>query len=375
MAIQKFLFIFLIECLLIFCCTTSSAFGTNSNENKSVQSSDYLNSEVSNVDFSYYYYFFGLNSYGNTIITRNGKLPILETREQRESWNSTLEKLGDKMKDTIASKYMYPHGEIVTCGANARGYFVILFKYGSVDEPLINELYIQIDNSAREMGIHDIPVEFGYGTYYNVPVPLSEDGVRQYNFGDRNVENLSESEIHVIEEYMKQKHEPLYKGRDIADYGTIPLFKDKKEYNEWGDKLMLIYETVRDKMDPYMDKHKVISYGCSFTTLEVGISENLSSKEKTALAKEIYQIIDEEARKQNIIDIPITFKDQGKIVDNGTVNNTSNLFTPEGKNDSENSSNISNSNGTRSSKVNSAPCFGLFGSVVCLYGGWRLRKK
>lgn len=93
----------------------------------------------------------------------------------------------------------------------AKGYFVILFKYGNVDEPLINEIYTLIDNSTREMGIHDIPVEFGYSTYYNVPIPLSQDGVRQYNFGDRNVENLSESEIHVIEEYMKQKHESDYK--------------------------------------------------------------------------------------------------------------------------------------------------------------------
>jgi hypothetical protein len=375
MSLRKLLFIFSIEFLLIFCCTTSTAFGINSNENKSVQSGDYLNSQVSNVNFDYYHDFFGLNSYGNTVITRYGKLPVMETREQRESWNSTLEKLGNKMNDTIASKYMYPHGQVVTCGANAKGYFVILFKYGSVDEPLINELYTLIDNSAREMGIYDIPVEFGYGTYYNVPVPLSQDGVRQYNFGDRNVENLSESEIHVIEEYMKQKHEPLYKGGDIADYGTIPLFKDKKEYNEWGDKLMLIYENIREKMNPYMDKHKVISYGCGFTTLEVGISENLSSEEKTAFAKKIYQMIDEEARKQNVTDVPVTFRDQGKIIDNGAVNGTSNLSASEEKNANGSNSKINNSSGDKSSKINYAPGFGLLGGLACLYGGWRLRKK
>ena len=27
------------------------------------------------------------------------------------------------------------------------------------------------------------------------------------------------------------------------------------------------------------------------------------------------------------------------------------------------------------SKSNSAPCFGLLGSLTCLYGGWKLRKK
>lgn len=58
------------------------------------------NSEVSNVHYSYYTYFFGLNSYGNTIITRYGKLPVLETEEQRESWNSTLEELRSRCEIT-----------------------------------------------------------------------------------------------------------------------------------------------------------------------------------------------------------------------------------------------------------------------------------
>jgi hypothetical protein len=62
---------------------------------------------------------------------------------------------------------MYPHGEVVTCGINAKGYFVILFKYGNVDESLMNEIYALIDNSGKEMGIQDIPVEFGYGIYRN----------------------------------------------------------------------------------------------------------------------------------------------------------------------------------------------------------------
>ena len=52
---RKILFIFSIEFLLIFCCTTGTVFGINSTDNKSVQSGDYLNSEVSNVNFDYYH--------------------------------------------------------------------------------------------------------------------------------------------------------------------------------------------------------------------------------------------------------------------------------------------------------------------------------
>ena len=44
------------------------------------------------------------------------------------------------------------------------------------------------------------------------------------------------------------------------------------------------------------------------------------------------------------------------------------------KNDSE-SDNGSSSNENESSKNNSTPGFGLLGSLTCLYGGWKLRKK
>lgn len=301
-----------------------------------------------------------MNSRGNTVITRHGKLPVLETEEQRESWNSTLEKLSNKIKDTLTSKYMYPHGQVVTCGTNDKGYFVILFKYGSVDESLINEVYALINDSAREMGVQDIPVEFGYGTYYKVSVPLSQDGTRIYNFEDRNVTNLSESEIRVVEEYMKQSHEPIYKGGDIANYGTIPLFKDNKEYNAWAHKLYLTFDHIGNKLNSYMDKDQLRSFGFEATRLEVGIPENLTHEEKIAIAREIYPIIDEEARKVNISDVPVAFQSMGNYTD-VIANSNGNLTM--------------NSNGNKSSGKRVSPGFGLLGSLICLYGGWRLTKK
>ncbi|KKG14222.1 hypothetical protein EO98_09640 [Methanosarcina sp. 2.H.T.1A.6] len=391
MEIRKLLFIFSIDILLIFGFTTCAVFGISSNGNKSAQSGDYLSYEVSNVNFDNYNYFFGLNSYGNTVITIYGKPPARDTEEQKDRWNSTLEELSSKTKATLASKYMYPHGEVVTCGANTKGYFVILFKYGNVDESLMNEIYAQIDNSAREMSIYDIPVEFGYGTYYRQKIPLS-DGLREYEFG-RSIENLSESDIQIIEEYMMQKHESVYKGGDIANYGTIPLLKDKNEHDAWVHKMMLIFHHIRGKLDSYMDKGQISSYAYGSTRLEVGIPQNLSYEEKTAIAKESYQVIDGEARKENVTDVPVAFKSVGNLYNATETDDLrpieeTNLSSSEDKsavelNNSNNNTDTNNSesdNGSssgenESSKNNATPGFGLLGSLACLYGGWKLRKK
>lgn len=361
MAMRKLLFI--LSVILIFFCSIGTVFGINPTDNISVQSGDYLNSEVSNVNFDYYHEFFGLNSYGNTVIARYGNLPVLETMEQKKSWNSTLEKLSNNIKDTIASKYMYPHGQVVTCGVNDKGYFVILFHYNnSVGKPLISEIYALIDNSARGMGILGIPVEFGYGTYIKADIPLSTD-----------VKNLSESENHFIEEYMKQKHEPVYKGGDIANYGTIPLFKDENEYNVWANKLDLIYKRVGEKIDAYMDKGQLRSFGLELTRLQVGIPENISSEEKMTISKEIYPIIDEEARKLNLTDVPVAFQSVGNYTD--VIANSNATLTENKMSESNNgSSNIKNLTGNES-KSDDIPDIGLLGSLACLYGGWKLRKK
>ena len=386
MKISKSAFVYLIEFLLIFCCATGTAFGTNYNDNKSVQSGDYFNLEVSNVDYDYYNYFFGMSSQGNTVITRYGKLPVLETEKEKENWNSTLEELSNKIKDTLASKYMYPHGGVMSCGINAKGYFVILVKYGSVDESLMNEIYNLINNSAKEMSIQDIPVEFGYGTYINREITLDLEKGIIHEFGE-STNNLSESEMRALEELMKKKPTiPLHKN--IAAYGKIPLLKDQNEIITWMEKLSAIAGTTQDKINPYMKRGQVIIYGVEPTRLEVGINETLPFKEKNTIVKEIYQIINEEARKQNTTDVPVIF-DEGIFIDDvateelGVVEKA-NLSSSEEKKAVEfnnpNNNNSKSSNGSsprenESSKTNSTPGFVLFESLICLYGGWKFRKN
>lgn len=54
-------------------------------------------------------------------------------------------------------------------------------------------------------------------------------------------------------------------------------------------------------------------------------------------------------------------------------NNTGELSNSDSKGSESGNERISN--GDKSNKSDSAPCFGLFGSLICLYSGWKLRKK
>ncbi len=318
---------------------------------------DYLNSEATNVNYENYTYFFGLYSMGNTVISRYGKLPVLETEAQKENWNSSLEDLSNRIKDKVASKYMYPHGEVMSCGISGRGYFVILFKYGSVDEPLMDEIYTLIDDSAKKMGVQDIPVEFGYGTYWE---EIYLEGInRWFCYGD-STENLSKSNIDTLEDSME--HRPTMPSlKTIAAYGIIPLLKDPNEINLWQEKLYMIDDHIQEKIAPYMERGQIITYGARIR-LEIEVNETLSPEEKNTIAKEVYRIIDEEARKQNITDVPVVFM------------STSEKEAMTESNNSDNSDSESDTD-DKPSKNNSIPGFGLLGSLTCLYGGWKLRKS
>lgn len=119
--------------------------------------------------------------------------------------------------------------------------------------------------------------------------------------------------------------------------------------------------TSRKKIAPYIERGQIITYGARIR-LEIEVNETLSPEEKNTIAKEVYRIIDEEARKQNITDVPVVF-----------------MSTPEKEtmtesNNSDNSDSESDTDG-KPSKNNSTPGFGLLVSLTCLYGGWKLRKS
>lgn len=96
---------------------------------------------------------------------------------------------------------------------------------------------------------------------------------------------------------------------------------------------------------------------------------------------EIYHIFDSKASSIGIKEVPLVFMREDLVVpvDKATsaVEQT-NLSTSKEENNEKlnnSSNNNSESDGGRSSENNSTPGFGLLGSLTCLYGGWKLRKK
>lgn len=180
----------------------------------------------------------------------------------------------------------------------------------------------------------------------------------------------------------------------IAAYGSIPTFATSEERKQWLDKLDMIYTGVNVEMSKYTYPNgPVTRYGYSINgVLEVAVNKEI----KKPWMDEIYQIFDSKASHMGINEIPVVFV-HGDIavpvdltvpVDKVTANsstsgekstvelnnsNTNNSENSEPNNGS--SSDVNNSGGNKSSKNNSAPGFGLLGSLTCLYGGWRLSKK
>ncbi|MDW7728147.1 MAG: hypothetical protein SCH70_13790 [Candidatus Methanoperedens sp.] len=307
-----------------------------------------------------YNYFFGLNPSGNEIIAAYGKLPELETEEQRQNWSRSLKELGEELKDELFPSYMHPHGKILTAGENSRGYFVILFYENlTTEDPLLDELYAIIDKNANNMGIQKVPVEFKRGVYFQeIEVDL---------------DNLSEPEIKAIEEYMKSGGD-LYKleVKVIAAYGKIPKFETREQWNNWVNKVLpAVSEGLGHKIsDKYFyPAGPFIAFGYGSDGFEATVLQNLTIEKP--LTDEIYGIIDEEAKKRDVREVPVRFVF-------GDFPRLDILAADDGSNeDAPPSDNPSNKNisdpGKASSK--SVPGFGLPGGLISLLGVWLLRKR
>lgn len=175
----------------------------------------------------------------------------------------------------------------------------------------------------------------------------------------------------------------------IAVYGNIPAFTTMEERKQWIDKLNNVYQGAISEMSKYESPNgPVTSFGYTIDgVLEVGFNKTVEKP----FMDEIYKIFDSKASLIGIKEVPVVFVHQDLAVPTikPIVRETANLSTSGEKstgelnsltnNDSnsinESISNISNSSGNKSSKINSIPGFELLGSLTCLYGGWKLRKK
>jgi len=290
--------------------------------------------------------FFGSSPLNREVIYRHGKLPPLESEEQKQNWSDSLEELGKRVitgtngRTGLFPNYMYPDGKVLSCGENSLGYFVVVFyKNLTIDKPLIYEIYTIIDENARDMGIQEIPVEF-------------ESAVFRYDGGYVDVlANLKEKQKIPLEEYMNRES-ASYRPDVIATYGKLPEIETEEQCWEWFHRdAPAIMHGSRDRMDPYFTDGILVSCGHDVDGyIEVTVYENLTIKKQLMIIDEIYEIIDEEAKKIGIHEVPVVFF-KGEFVRNDDA------ALP----------------GETSDEV--VPGFGLPGVLISFFGGWLFRRK
>jgi hypothetical protein len=167
----------------------------------------------------------------------------------------------------------------------------------------------------------------------------------------------------------------------ISEYGGIPTFTTAEEKSKWVATLNKILDNFSvdfrqdQKVIKYFDPvgpiraSTVTSYGF------IEISINNSSTVNKPFLDEFYHVIDSEANRIGVNDIPVVFVRENNltIADFKTLNSTSNDSNSINKSASDISNSSGNKSGT-SSKVSSTSGFELLEGLVCMCAGWKLRK-
>lgn len=189
-------------------------------------------------------------------------------------------------------------------------------------------------------------------------------------------ENMTMELTFGPETFDKLKNDPYC----VAAYGSIPDFTTSEERYQWIDTLSNILDNLYNAS--FMQDQENLKYFDPFGPVKtsgvtfdgvIEISVNNSSEVDEPLLDEFYQLIDTKANSMGVKEVPVVFMREDNLP-------LDNLEPPGSTENYENSvndsiSNTSDSNETKSNKVSSTPGFELLGSLVCLYGGWKLRKK
>ncbi|MBE0525294.1 MAG: hypothetical protein IBX40_13330 [Methanosarcinales archaeon] len=244
--------------------------------------------KINNVEYNYLYY---LIPTAYESIATYGEPPELKTEIQRQNWSDNLKRLAKSLEIELSLNYMYPNGKVITYGENSNGYFVVVFyKNLTIEKPLIDEVHAFIDEKAKTIGIQKVPVEFGRGGF---PVV--------------GVDWRSESEKKADEKY-ERSGRASYKPVVIATYGKLPELKTEDQRWNWFNKdQRMIMEGLRNKTLSYFTpKGPLVAFGTDSDGYFVAtIYKNLTVEKP--LLDEIYGIIDEEAKKRGIRDVPVKF--------------------------------------------------------------------
>ena len=186
-----------------------------------------------------------------------------------------------------------------------------------------------------------------------------EDG----NLDPVKKDGRSESEKKADEEYNKSG-KASYKPEVIATYGKLPEFETEEQRCYWLDKVLpAIKHDLDNKIvnQYFYPAGPLVIFGYGPDGFEATVLKNLTIE--MSLMDEIYGVIDEEAKKQDIQEVPVRFILGDFVQPDMEVGN----FTQPDMEDEEPLSNKTSNY--------SVPGFGLLGGLILLLMRWTLVKR
>lgn len=177
----KCLIVIVVMVLYIFSTAVHSVYGTSSSDGNLTEgnvSSDSVKKDwLSESEKKAYEEAIGREYKESKVIATYGKLPKLETEEQKLQWFDNLSVIIGGVRNKILP-YIYPKGPVIIYGYDHKGYIDVTFEENlTIENTLIDEIYAIIDEEAKKMGIQEVPVEFTYSFLPQFDVkPSSQNG-------------------------------------------------------------------------------------------------------------------------------------------------------------------------------------------------------
>ena len=205
---------------------------------------------------------------------------------------------------------------------------------------------IRIADDSGNHTRNDEMVEFAISNHH-------EGGMDDFDL----LKNLKEKQKIPLEEYMNSGS-TLYRPDVIATYGKLPEIETEEQCWEWFHRdTPAIMHGSRDGMEPYFTDGILVSCDSYIDGyIEVTIYENLTI-ETQPIMDEIYEIIDYEAKKIGIHEVPVVFFEGEFVRTDPLVEDSGNVSLTDEVSDE------------------SVPGFGLLGGLISVFGGWLFRRN
>ncbi|WP_094228282.1 cohesin domain-containing protein [Methanolobus psychrotolerans] len=239
-----------------------------------------------------YTYVFGSHPPDYEVMSRYG------AAQKDANWSRNSLILESRLVEELEGQYLYSYGRIISIGSNSGGYLVVVFYEPLMpDRSQMDEVYTIIDNEAQEMGIENVPVEFGEGTLSQVSDVLQQLLQRIQTINEAKLEDLMDNKS------------SLYDPMILATAGTVPQIRTEQECWQWYfQDSYAISLNVSDEIDSYLKSGVLRSTGLSPNGyFEVRINEEADVSRKSLIV-DIYEIMNIAAMNIGVSDVPVVFK-------------------------------------------------------------------